>query len=180
MARVRPGAAGLTFDASRYADYADHMPIADLAFANVAVAAGDVIEADAYEAFIKPFRLVEDVYNTVAVQIGLLRLGLRRDWPRDILEDLVGLILQAHALSETPMARPTDVVAMSAYFRAADALWNRLGDSWERVPERERAAWNPGAGTLGLAARAREIRRQSAWSTLSPPSSSSSRVAGMA
>jgi hypothetical protein len=180
MVRVRPGAAGLAFDTSRYADYADHMPIADLAFADVAVAPEDVIEADAYEAFIKPFRLVEDVYNTVAVQIGLLRLGLRHAWPRDVLEDLVGLILQAHALSETPMARPADVVAMSAYFRAADALWARLGESWERVPEPERAAWNPGAGTLGIAARAREIRRQGAWSTLSPPSSSSSRVAGMA
>jgi alkylation response protein AidB-like acyl-CoA dehydrogenase len=138
MVRVRPGAAGLAFDTSRYADYADHMPIADLAFADVAVA------------------------------------------PEDVMEDLVGLILQAHALSETPMARPADVVAMSAYFRAADALWARLGESWERVPEPERAAWNPGAGTLGIAARAREIRRQGAWSTLSPPSSSSSRVAGMA
>jgi hypothetical protein len=125
----------------------------------------DVIEADAYQAFIKPFRLVEDVYNTAGTQIGLLTLGRIHGWPQELLEDLIGLIIQAHAISQTPMSRPADVLLMSAYFRASSALWDRLGAAWDLVPEAERAAWSPQTGTLGVAARARETRRQQAWAS---------------
>jgi len=166
MVQVATDRPGLTFDTSAYADYRDHMPIADMMFSDCAVAPGEVIEVDAYETFIKPFRLVEDVYTTVGVQIGLLRLGRTHGWAQDVLEDLVGLIVQAHAISETPMARPADVLLMSAYFRASGALWDRLGDNWRLVPDEERAAWSPDVGTLGIAARAREARRVNAWTAL--------------
>jgi hypothetical protein len=66
------------------------------------------------------------------------------------------------------MDRPADVVLMSAYFRASGALWNRLAPAWERVPPDLRAGWHPETGTLGVAARARETRRQTAWAALAP------------
>ena len=165
MVKVATGSAGLSLDSSGYGAYAGHMPIADLILTDLAVQASDVIEADAYEAFIKPFRLVEDVYNTAGTQIGLLTLGRMHGWPQELLEDLIGLIIQAHAISQTPMARPADVLLMSAYFRASSALWDRLGAAWDLVPEAERAAWSPQTGTLGVAARARETRRQQAWAS---------------
>lgn len=165
MVKVAAGSAGLTLDSSGYGAYEGHMPIADLILTDIAVEASDVIEADAYEAFIKPFRLVEDVYNTAGTQIGLLTLGRMHGWPQELLEDLIGLIIQAHTISQTPMARPADVLLMSAYFRASSALWDRLGAAWDLVPEAERAAWSPQTGTLGVAARARETRRQQAWAS---------------
>jgi hypothetical protein len=105
------------------------------------------------------------VYNTAGTQIGLLTLGRMHGWPQELLEDLIGLIIQAHAISQTPMSRPADVLLMSAYFRASSALWDRLGAAWDLVPEAERAAWSPQTGTLGVAARARETRRQQAWAS---------------
>ena len=168
MVKVAQGTPGLTVDPAPYAAYQGHMPIADLTLADLPVPADAVLPQDAYEAFIKPFRLIEDVYGTAATQIALFRLGRSWDWPQDVLEDLVSLILQAQAISQTPMARPADVVLMSAYFRASDSLWSRLGPAWDRVPEAERAQWNPGNGTLGVAARARETRRQKAWTSLIP------------
>ena len=165
MVKVATGSAGLSLDSNGYEAYAGHMPIADLILTDIAVEASDVIEADAYEAFIKPFRLVEDVYNTAGTQIGLLTLGRTHGWPQELLENLIGLIIQAHTISQTPMARPADVLLMSAYFRASSALWDRLGAAWDLVPEAERAAWSPQTGTLGVAARARETRRQQAWAS---------------
>ncbi len=166
MVRLPAGCKGLTLDTSAYGSFKDHMPIADLILDDVAVRADDVLSADAYEAYIKPFRLVEDVYGTAATQIGVLGVGLTHEWSQDVLEDLLALILQAHTISQTPMARPEDVVLMSSYFRASDILWARLGECWSKVPNDERARWSPETGTLGVAARARETRRQNAWSEI--------------
>ena len=166
MVSVPTDSAGLSLDTSNYGDYEGHMPIADIKLDNVAVAPDSVIEADAYEAFIKPFRLVEDVYNTAATQIGLFRLGRTYDWPQPVLEDLLGLILQAQTISQTMMALPADVLLMSAYFRASGQLWDQLDACWALVPEVEREGWSPQVTTLGVAARARETRRQNAWAEL--------------
>jgi len=163
MVRLPAGRGGLTLDTSAYGAYQDHMPIADLILEDIAIGAGEILPADAYETYIKPFRLIEDVYNTAATQIALLRLGRAHGWPQDVLEDLAALVVQAHAISQTPMARAKDVIVMSAYFRASDALWSRIGDSWTRIPEADRVGWRPEAGTLGVAARARETRRSKAW-----------------
>lgn len=165
MIKVATDSPGLTLDSTPYGAYEHHMPIADLILTDIEVQASDVIEADAYEAYIKPFRLIEDVYNTAGTQIGLLTLGRVHGWPQELLEDLLGLILQAYMISQTPMARPADVLLMSAYFRASSALWDRLGEAWALVPEAERTAWSPKTGTLGVAARARETRRQQAWAS---------------
>jgi acyl-CoA dehydrogenase len=166
MVRLSKVRDGVQLDTSAYGRFAGHMPIADIALSNVAVAANEVIEADAYDAFIKPFRLVEDCYNTVGVQIGLLQLGRRQGWAQDVLEDLTGLIVNAHAISQTPMSRAQDVVLMAGYFKASEALWNRLGPSWSKTPDDVRRLWNPEAGTLGVAARAREQRRVNSWAEL--------------
>ncbi len=166
MVAVQAGSPGLTLDPAPYAAYQGHMPIADVQLSDVAVSAKALLPADAYASFIKPFRLIEDVYGAAALQIALLRLGRTHGWPQDVLEDLVALILQAHAISQTPMARPADVVLMSAFFRSWDTLWTRLGPCWDKVPEDERAGWSPQTGTLGVAARARETRRLNAWAAL--------------
>lgn len=172
MVKVASNSPGLILDTSPYAAYRDHMPIADLKLVDVAVSADEVLAEDAYTDFIKPFRLVEDVYGAVAVQIGVLHVGRAHNWPQETLEDLTALILQGYAISETPMSRAVDVVLMSAFFRAWDEVWRELGPCWDLVPPETRARWSPGTGTLGVAARAREARRQNAWAELTPSSNS--------
>jgi hypothetical protein len=166
MVRLDANRAGVTIDPSPYGKFRDHMPIADLTFVGVQVAHEEVYGQDAYTAYIKPFRLVEDVFNTVGLQIGLIRAGRAWRWPQDVLEDLVGLVLQAHTIAKTSASRPEDVVLMASYFRASQALWGRLGPCWELASEAERALWTPETGILNVAARARETRRLNAWEAL--------------
>lgn len=166
MVAVPADHSGVRIDTSAYGAYQGHMPIADLHFDQVQLSSRAIIAEDAYETFIKPFRLVEDVYNTAGTQIGLFRLGRLYDWDAEILEDLLGLICQAHLIAQTDMNMPHDVLLMSSYFRASSRLWEQIGDNWSRVPEALRTRWSPDVGTLGVAARAREARRQNAWVAL--------------
>ena len=166
MVRIPKAASGVIIDTSPYGRYVDHMPIADIRLTDVRVSDEDVLSADAYVSFIKPFRLIEDVYSVAALQIALFCLGRRCGWPEAILEDTLGLIMQAHAISQTTMAKPGDVLLMSAYFRASIGLWARLEECWSLTPEDDREAFAPQTGLLGVAARAREARRQTAWRDL--------------
>ena len=160
--------AGITLDLTPYKDYGPEMRIADVAFDNVAVRAHEVLAGDAYLNFIKPFRLIEDVYNTAGVQIGLFRLGLEHDWSEERLETLIGLVTQAAAVSNTDMSSPASILLLTAYLRASGEFWVDTWESWSDAPAEVTKAWTPARGLLDVAARARETRRQSAWTSLRP------------
>ena len=166
MVRVPADSDGLVIDTGPYEGKYGEMGIADITLTNVPVDSATILPDDAYEAFIKPFRLIEDVYNTAGTQIGLLRLALSCQWPEEIAEKLVSLILQAQGVSETDMASPESVLLISAYLRESEGLWQSLSEQWQNVPEELRQKWQPEMGLLEVAARARETRRQNAWVAL--------------
>lgn len=162
---------GITFDLEPYVDYGTEMRIADLAFADVEVHANEIIAGDAYTTFIKPFRLIEDVYNTAGTQIGMFRLGLDHGWSDEQMETLLGLISRAAEVSSTDMASPSSILLLTDYLRASDQFWTNTWHSWA-APDQVIEAWSPDRGLLDVAARARETRRQRAWSELRPERSS--------
>lgn len=157
---------GITLDAAPYASYGPDMSIADVILDDVEVRSEEVIPGDAYLNYVKPFRLVEDVYNTVGVQIGLFRLGVEHGWPQERVEELVALIVHAAAISSTDMASPSAVLLLSAYFRASADHWTDLWRWWTDVPASVVERWHPDRPFLETAARARETRRQTAWESL--------------
>ncbi len=163
MVRLAADRDGVGIDTTPYADKYGEMGIANLSFADVRVGEDEVIDADAYESYIKPFRIVEDVYNTAGTQIGLLRLGLNQGWPDPVLEDLTGLIMQAATIAHTPMAEAPDIVLIASYFRQSRTMWDELAPCWDQVAPNVRAAWSPETGLLDIAAQARETRRRNAW-----------------
>lgn len=157
---------GITVDVEPYREWGPELQICDLRFDDVPVAAAEVVDADAYVEHIKPFRLVEDVYNTTGTLIGLFQLGRRHDWSDVRLERLVGLIVQAAAIAETDMASPAAVVLLSDFLREADATWTSVWAAWTDVPDAVAADWSPDRGLLDIAAAARETRRLTAWAAL--------------
>lgn len=159
---------GITLDLEPYREWGPHHQICDLHFDDVPVQADEVIDADAYVSHIKPFRLVEDVYNTTGTMIGLFQLGRRHDWHEERLERLIGLIVQAAAIAETDMASPSAVVLLTDFLREADAAWSGSWAAWTDVPDAVAADWSPDRGLLDIAAAARETRRLNAWAALRP------------
>ena len=157
---------GISFDLEPYLAYGTELRIADIAFENVRVGPDEVIPQDAYLTYIKPFRLIEDVYGTAGTQIAMLRLGLTHGWAEERLETLVGLICQAATVSSTDMAGPEAILLLSAYLRASEEFWADTWADWPDAPEDVIARWHPDRGLLEVAARARETRRQAAWEQL--------------
>lgn len=166
MVQLPSGRAGIRLSPRLHDGVVSEMRIADVHLDAVRVEAGEVFEGDGFQSFVKPFRLIEDVYGVVATQVAVFRLGRAWSWPEPVLEDLLALIAQAWAISQTRMAEPAEVLAMASYFRRSSEVWQSLADLWTEVPAAERARWQPEAGLLHVAQKARDLGRQRAWASL--------------
>ena len=137
------------------------VPICDLKFTDTKIAS--VFDEDAYTAYIKPFRLIEDVFSTIGMQIVLYRLGTDLGLSPIQREDLLGLIVQGQAVAETDMDSPGSILLITSYLRASQDHWQRMTPN----PSVEVAsAWQFDRPILTVAARARQQRRVNAWATL--------------
>ncbi|MGK0258452.1 MAG: acyl-CoA dehydrogenase [Candidatus Azotimanducaceae bacterium] len=142
------------------------VPICDLKFELTPVHNNLVFDGDAYTVYIKPFRLVEDVFSTTAMQIGLLQLGAQTGMSHAQREDLVGLVVQAAAIAASEMNDPGDILLITSYLRASRTHWQTLGENWNNAAADVRPHWNTEREILNVAARAREQRRNNAWQAL--------------
>ncbi len=143
---------------------AGEIPICDLEFNATAVA--EVIPGDAYSLYIKPFRLIEDVFSTLATQIALFRLGERTGLDQSQREDLLALIVQGLVVAEGQMNRPHEILLLTSYLRASQAHWGLLAAQWHRADPSLFKSWQPQRMILTVAARAREQRRTNAWAEI--------------
>lgn len=159
---------GIAVDLEPYRDWGPEFQICDLHFDDVVVHADEVLPTDAYVDYIKPFRLIEDVYNSTGTLIGLFRLGLRHGLAQESLERLAALVVQASAIAETDMASPSSVLLLTDFLREADGAWNAAWAAWPDPPAEVVDAWSPERSLNDVAAAARETRRQTAWTLLSP------------
>lgn len=165
MVGVDQAASGITQKPLPPERQAGDVPICDLQFDATPIDASQIFEEDAYETFIKPFRLVEDVFSSVATQIGLAGLGSRARLSHELREDLLGLIVQGHAISESTMSAPGDLLLITSYLRSSQQMWQRLDKEVAEASEL-RTQWGIGRSILTVAARARETRRANAWRAL--------------
>lgn len=145
---------------------AGDVPICDLRFDATPVLDDHRYEADAYETYIKPFRLVEDVFSTVATQISLQQLGRSAGLSHEQREDLLALIIQGHAVAESAMTAPGDILLLTSYLRASQAFWATLEASSTNASAVFSRHWNVARPILTVAARAREKRTENAWNAL--------------
>ena len=166
MVGVNGDAAGMTQLPLPPERQAGDVPICDLRFEATPVLDQHFYDEDAYETYIKPFRLVEDVFSTVATQIALLSLGRAAGLTHEQREDLFGLIVQGHAVAESSMNTPGDILLITSYLRSSQKFWATLEVVFETAAAAVRERWNVSRPILTVAARAREQRRSNAWHTL--------------
>ncbi len=143
---------------------AGDVPICDLNFQATAVR--EVLAEDAYSHYIKPFRLIEDVFSTVAMQIVLYRAGDQTRLTQTAREDLLALIIQGKAVAESDMASPGAILILTSYLRSSQRQWQEFGKN----PSSDLAEyWQFDRPILKVAERARAQRRANAWADLGEP-----------
>ncbi len=145
-----------------------HHAIVDLT--DVPVAAGEILDGDGYTDAIKPFRTIEDLYIGAAMTAFNLALARRWGWPEAAVEDLLLLLVAAGALAFGPLDGPAAILGVAALERSTARVRADHEKHWALLDEADAAAWRRVAAAGGIAARARELRRQGAWARLAASS----------
>ncbi len=133
---------------------------------DVPVASAELLGGDGYVDAIKPFRTLEDLYIGAAMTACNLALARRSGWPESAVEDLLLLLTTAEALAFGPLDEPAAHLGVAALGRATAHVREAHAAHWELVDEETAAAWSRATSGAGVAARARELRRQAAWRRL--------------
>ena len=129
----------------------------------VPVAAGELLGGDGYTDAIKPFRTIEDLYIGAAMTAYNLALARRSGWPASAVEDLLLLLACAEALAFGPLDEPAAHLGVAALGRATARVREAHTAHWDLVDDGAAAAWRRATSGAGVAARAKELRRQAAW-----------------
>jgi len=127
-------------------------------------ARGQRVPGDGWADHVRPFRTVEDLHVHLAF-IGWLIASARR-WgaPEATIEAGLAQALSLRALcDEDPNAKSTHV-ALAGAIDAVRALVDRF--DWSVAPEPDRARFERDRGLLGVASKARALRRERAWDRL--------------
>lgn len=166
VARVPASAAGVTLTPHAHAAFVPEVPHASLRLEGVRLAGDAVLAGDGYDAYLKPFRTIEDVHVHAAVWAWLTATGMRHGWPRELALRAVALIVLARALASASPSDPATHVALAGLVEESRALVSALEPSWAQVPEALRARWERDRVILGVAGKARAQRLEKAWSAI--------------
>lgn len=166
VVRVASNAAGATITTLPDMPFVPEIPHASLSLANVRVQDDDVLAGDGYDAYLKPFRTIEDVYVHAAVLAWLGATMARLGAPRALREKIAAALLSARSLAHADPRALSTHVALGGLIAQSRALIDEAEPSWAAASDAERARWARDRALLGIAGKARAARLEAAWSRL--------------
>jgi len=161
VVRVPASAAGVTLRASS-APFVPEIPHAEVDLDGVIVADADILPGDGYEAYLKPFRTVEDLHVHGALLGYLIGVARRHAMPREVVEPMITLVAATRALAGGDAKDAATHVALAGLIALVTAAIARVEEHWPTGDERTR--WHRDRPLLRVASAAREARRERAWS----------------
>jgi len=130
----------------------------------------EMLAADGYEAYVKPFRTIEDLHVHAAIIAYLVREARRQSWPNAWVERAVGVLHAARALAAEKTSAPATHIALAGVLSCGTTLVTECGNYWQSAagdPAAER--WLRDRELLGVAGSARVQRTSRAWERLGSP-----------
>lgn len=148
--------------------FAPEIPHARVTFEDVRVESSELLEGDGYDRFLKPFRTIEDIHVVAAWLGHVVRLVRAHDEPRDIAERALAGVAALRTLAEMdPLDAATHITLAGVLAVAAE-----LGPAvtLAKADEAVRTRWQRDLPLLSVATKARNLRREAAWSPKAVPS----------
>lgn len=163
MVLVRAGAAGVTIKPASAA-FVPEIPHAEVTLDRVAISEAEVLPGDGYDDYVKPFRTIEDLHVYAALLGYLIGVARRKDFGNDRVEKLlaVATTTRAPALADAKSATTHLVLAGLVTLVAREVA--ELEALWSQSPDDEWQRWQRDRVLLQVASKAREARRDKAWS----------------
>ncbi|QDG53509.1 acyl-CoA dehydrogenase [Persicimonas caeni] len=131
------------------------MPHAIVRFDEVRVEAEDVISDDAWTEYVRPFRVVEDLYVYAAL-VAWMTVQARRSGQLELVHRFVALVAAARDLAAASSHADATVSGLAG-LRAMGRETLEAFD-WSSVDDEFRERWERDRGLLGVASKARRRR----------------------
>lgn len=147
------------------APFVPEIPHAEVELDRVRVSA--ILPGDGYTEYVKPFRTIEDIHVHAALLGYIVGVCRRRDFARDLIEQLLATALAMRALGAADPKSATTHVALAGAITSASQLVLEVERAWEEVEDDEWKRWQRDRALLRVAGANRAARRDAAWTALS-------------
>lgn len=126
-------------------------------------AACELLAGDGWDAYVKPFRSLEDLYVLAALTAWLYGVGQECAWPQGLRLQLIGLLAGCAEGSRQCADSVGCHLLLGGLFAQFQALRGEVDAALAAGPAHWAQIWQRDQGVMGLAAAAREKRLNKAW-----------------
>ncbi|MDR6714818.1 hypothetical protein J2W83_004455 [Pseudomonas hunanensis] len=161
LAVVYPGEPGVTLEALPTLPL---MPEVGHARVQLQHAACELLAGDGWDAYVKPFRSLEDLYVLAAILAWLYGVGQECAWPQVLQLRLLGLLGACAEGSRQCADSVAGHLLLGGIYAQFQALRGELDAALAAGPEQWAQLWQRDQGVLALASAARDKRLAKAWS----------------
>ncbi|MDI3394254.1 acyl-CoA dehydrogenase family protein [Pseudomonas sp. V98_8] len=124
----------------------------------------ELLAGDGWDAYVKPFRTLEDIYVLSAMTAWLYGVGQDSDWPQALQLRLLALLAGCAEVSRHPPVSPAGHVLLGGLFAQFEGLKGEINAALADGPPQWAAMWQRDQAVMDLAAGARGKRLAKALS----------------
>lgn len=172
VARVPVPTPGLELQPMPPTRFVPEVTHAQVLMQDLRVSADALLPHDGYDAYVKPFRTIEDLHVTLAMVAYLLREARARRWPSAFAEQLFATLTLLFELAGEDVRVASTHIALAGALRIAHRLYADAAALWQTAGDEAAARrWQRDVALFEVAGTAREQRAVRAWERLSgaPP-----------
>jgi hypothetical protein len=160
---LRSGTPGLEILPMPPTRFVPEVPHARIRLDDVRAEAGALLEGDAYERTVKPFRTVEDIHVHAATFGYLLAEARRRGWPAPWRARAAGMLQALARLADRDPLAPATHIALAGALDVGQVLVEEADRHWAERDDEPARRWRRDRELLSVAGKARELRLAAAW-----------------
>ncbi len=160
LAVVYPGEPGVTLEALPTLPL---MPEVGHGRLRLQQAACELLAGDGWDAYVKPFRALEDLYVLAALTAWLYGVGQECAWPQELRLRLMALLAGCAQGSQQCADSVACHLLLGGLFSQFQELRGAIDKALLAGPEQWAQLWQRDQGVLALATAAREKRLAKAW-----------------
>jgi acyl-CoA dehydrogenase len=166
LVAVEARAAGVTLEKMPDPPFAPELPHAVVKLDGAVVSERDVLPGDGYEAYVKPFRTIEDTHVFLALVGHVIRGARVYGGARETLELAAATAVALRAIAAQDPSAAATHVGLAGALDLGRRLMSEAGAFFQNAPEEVRARWERDRALASVAERARGERRARAWERL--------------
>ncbi|TWD49649.1 acyl-CoA dehydrogenase family protein [Pseudomonas sp. SJZ131] len=126
----------------------------------------ELLAGDGWDAYVKPFRTLEDIYVLSALSAWLYGVGEDSDWPQPLRLRLLALLAGCAEVSRQAPSSAATHVLLGGLFAQFDALKSEINQAMASGPAEWAAMWQRDQAVMDLASGARSKRLAKALETI--------------